>query len=177
MNQPATLQNTAQNLMIHRLIIIHAIIHENLKTRPFTIVTSLSWQCKRLHLICLQKAIFCIVVTSVLIKMTLVIYIVRDINSNLLLAYYVYGCFLSVFLPKQRLIYNVNSYWPAVTNLPWHAVLTSLCSASYVHWQCGTIHISPLPLLSIMQQSTDVSCWLGPQQQTCSSWFAAVGPR
>ena len=28
----------------------------------------------------------------------------------------------------------------------------------------------------LLQQSIDSSCWLGPQQQTCSSGFAAVGP-
>jgi len=27
-----------------------------------------------------------------------------------------------------------------------------------------------------VQQLTDISCLLGPQQQTCSSGFAAVGP-
>jgi len=28
-----------------------------------------------------------------------------------------------------------------------------------------------------VQQSIDISCWLGPQHQSCSSGFVAVGPR
>jgi len=49
---------------------------------------------------------------------------------------------------------------------------TSLCLATYVRWQRGTARIHP-PLL---QQSIDISCLPNPQQQTCSSGFAAVGP-
>jgi len=30
---------------------------------------------------------------------------------------------------------------------------------------------------SLLQQSTDISCVLRPQQQTCSTEFAVVGPR
>jgi len=45
-------------------------------------------------------------------------------------------------------------------------------SSYYVRWQRGTARIRP-PLLL---QSVDVSCLPGPQQQTCSSGFAAVGP-
>ena len=50
---------------------------------------------------------------------------------------------------------------------------TSLCSASYVHWQRGTARISS-PLL---QKSSDISCLPRTQNQTYSSGFAAVGLR
>ena len=50
--------------------------------------------------------------------------------------------------------------------------LTSLCSASYVRRQRDTARIRP-PLL---QQSIDIFCPPGPQQQTCSSGFASVDP-
>ena len=45
--------------------------------------------------------------------------------------------------------------------------LTSLCSASYVRWQRATarIHSPHAALLCAMQQSIDISCRLGPQQQ------------
>ena len=50
---------------------------------------------------------------------------------------------------------------------------TSLCSATYVHWQCGTARIRP------PHAATAAIDWYlpaGPQQQTCSSEFAAVDP-
>ena len=52
----------------------------------------------------------------------------------------------------------------------------SLCLASYVRWQRGTIRIR-LPQaaqLCAMQQLIDIFCWPGPQQQTYSSEFDAV---
>ena len=52
------------------------------------------------------------------------------------------------------------------------AQTTRRSSASWVCWQRGTARICP-PLL---QQSIDIFCLLGPQQQTCSRGFAAVGP-
>ena len=53
----------------------------------------------------------------------------------------------------------------------------SLCSASYVRWQRGTARIHPPLLLSAGCAAViDVSFPPGPQQQTCSSGFAAVGP-
>ena len=63
-------------------------------------------------------------------------------------------------------LYDVRSPRP-------HLIITvSPCSATYVRRQRGTARIRP-PLL---QRSIDVSCPPGPQQQTCSSGFAAVGP-
>ena len=40
-------------------------------------------------------------------------------------------------------------------------------------WHCPH---SPAALPAV-QQSIDISCWLGPQHQSCSSGFVAVGPR
>jgi len=51
------------------------------------------------------------------------------------------------------------------------AKITSLCPATYVRWQRGTARIRT-PLL---QHSIDSSCPPGPQRQTHSSGFAAVG--
>ena len=51
---------------------------------------------------------------------------------------------------------------------------TSLCSATYVRWRRGTARIHPrTPLL---QQSIDISCLPGPQQQTHCRRLAAVDP-
>jgi len=50
-------------------------------------------------------------------------------------------------------------------------VWRSLCSASYDCWQRGATRIRPAhaALLCAVQQSIDISCRPGPQQQTCSS--------
>ena len=48
----------------------------------------------------------------------------------------------------------------------------SSCSATYVCWQRGNVHICPV----LLQQSTDISCVPGLQQEICCSRFAAVGP-
>jgi len=54
----------------------------------------------------------------------------------------------------------------------WPLEYKSVFSFLYVSWQHDTARIRP-PLL---QQSIDISCPPGPQQQTCSSGFAACGP-
>ena len=48
----------------------------------------------------------------------------------------------------------------------------SSCSATYVCWQRGNVHICPV----LLQQSIDISCVPGLQQEICCSRFAAVGP-
>jgi len=55
---------------------------------------------------------------------------------------------------------------------------TSLRSANHVRCQRGTTRIRPphAAMLCAVQQSVDNSCRPGPQQQTCSSGFAAEGP-
>ena len=63
-------------------------------------------------------------------------------------------------------------FWKS-NSVQWLSIpnITRMCSASYVCWQCGTTHSCPphAMLLCAVQQSIDISCQPGPQQQTCSS--------
>ena len=56
----------------------------------------------------------------------------------------------------------------------WSISETSLHSATYVRWRHGTIRIRPTHTAD-----AEIDQYLllqGPQQQTCSRWFAVVGP-
>ena len=103
---------------------------------------------------------------------------------------YVHEAWETAFAAKK----HYTSFWQK-THLPFHEIVpgrndckqmaetsqqparnisnpsaNSLCSATNVCWQCGTARIR-LPQL---QQSIDISCLPGPQQQTCCAALVAL---
>ena len=91
-------------------------------------------------------------------------------NAVLMLELLVLHAQLLYLLPQ---VFDLGAYGQHQVLL--HEVLRAqthrLTQSPHVRWQRATARIRPPPL----QQSISISCLPGPQQQTCSSEFAALG--
>jgi len=82
----------------------------------------------------------------------------------------VYDCFVTSANLENNFTYCCENWQHYTAN----CCRTSLCSAIMFANNLA-LHIYT-HCMSAMHQSISISCLLGPQQQTCSSGFAAVGP-
>ena len=72
--------------------------------------------------------------------------------------------FSSLAWPCTMALAASHRLWVAMATRRAYNHTTQASSATYVLWQRGTARIRPL----LLQQSIDISCQPGPQQQTCN---------